>query len=100
MKVAMFKRLGEWSYDTVAGDELEGCGDFVRITEYVDVEFPPLESARVVEKQLEALDKAEQEVRSKFEGALCQIERQRQELRAITYVPATRTDGSVDEYLQ
>lgn len=100
MRVAMFKRLVEPSYDTVAGDALEGCADFVRTTEYVEVEFPPLESARVVEKQLEALDKAEQEVRNKFESALRQIERQRQELRAITYVPERRTDGSVDEYLQ
>lgn len=88
MKVAIFKRLGEYGYDTVSDDGLENCKEYVRTSEYVDVDFPPLESKEVVEKQLSALDAAEAELRSKFQDALNAIESHRQELRAISYKPA------------
>ena len=102
MKVAKFKRLGEGAFETIIDEEspLATLDCYVRLTEWVDVEFRPLRDEAIVEKQLNALEKAEAELRTKFELALGEIERQRQELRAITYVPATRTDGSVDEYLQ
>lgn len=63
------------------------CG-YVRISEFVEVEFPPLKDQVIVEKQIAALDKAETELRTKFQAALNGIEQQRQELRAITYTPA------------
>ena len=102
MKIAKFKRLGENSFETILDDSspLANFDSYIRLTEWLDVEFQSLNDDAIVEKQLNALDKAETELRGKFQGALNEIERQRQDLRAITYVPATRTDGSVDEYLQ
>jgi hypothetical protein len=85
MKIARFKYIGDYSYDTVASDELEDSKSYVRTSEYVEVEFPPLKSDEVVQRQLEALERVEDELRGKFQTALNQINRQREELRAITY---------------
>jgi hypothetical protein len=85
MKIAKYKRLGEYGYETVSDDGLENCADYVRVSEFVDIEFPPLESKEVIQRQLEALDRTESEVRSRFQEALNSIEHQRAELRAITY---------------
>jgi hypothetical protein len=88
MKIAMFKRLGEHSYESVQTSDFETIKGFIRLTEYVEVEFHPLRDETVVEKHLKALDDAESEVRIRFQQALQDIEQQRQELRAITYTPA------------
>jgi len=90
MKIALFKRLGDHSYETIKGPEWEGIGfdEYIRISEYIEVEFPPLADDSIVEKQLAALDKAEQQLRNKFQEALNGIERHREELRAITYQAA------------
>lgn len=89
MKLAIFKRVDPaLSYETVKGESYEEDSGFVRISEYVEVEFPPLSSGEVVQKQLEILDKAEGELRSKFQQALAGIQQSRQELLALTYQPA------------
>jgi hypothetical protein len=85
MKIAKYKRLGEYGYETVSDEGLENCADYVRVSEFVDIEFPPLESNEVIQRQLNALDRAENEVRAKFQDMLNSIEQQRAELRAITY---------------
>jgi hypothetical protein len=87
VRLAKFKRLGEHPFECVQSDIMDGCVGYVRISEYVDVEFPPLREAAVIEKHLEQLDNAEAEIRTKFQLALNSIEQQRQELRAITYRP-------------
>jgi hypothetical protein len=87
MKIATYKHIGEHTYETVSDDSLEGCREYVRTSEYVDVQFPPLQSDEVVQRQLDALEQAETELRSKFQAALDRIERSRSELRAITYTP-------------
>lgn len=85
MKVAKFKYIGTHSFETISDDELEGADTYVRLSEYVDVEFPPRADEAVVDQHLEVLDRAESELRSKFQVALDSIEKQRAELRAITY---------------
>lgn len=90
MKIARFKRLGEHSFETIGTEDgIGGIKHYVRLSEYVDVEFPPLQDQAVIEKHIEALDAAESEVRARFQQTLNEIERQRQELRAITYRPAS-----------
>ena len=91
MKLAVFKSIEPGSlygWETVQGEGHEKLDRYIRISEYVVVEFPPLKGDEVVQKQLSALDKAEGELRGRFQAALGQIEQQRQELRAITYRPA------------
>lgn len=85
MKIARFKRLGEHSFECVQTEDFETIKGYIRLTEYVDVDFPPLRDDAVVEKHLKALDDAEADVRTRFQQALNEINNQRQELRAITY---------------
>lgn len=90
MKLAVFKNIELGSlhgWETVGTDNYEQVDRYIRVSEYVDVEFPPLKGEEVVQKQLTALDKAEGELRGRFQAALNQIEQQRQELRALTYRP-------------
>jgi hypothetical protein len=86
-KLALFKNL-KHGHESVCDEIFDTFHDYVRLTEFVEVNFPPLNSEEVVEKQLKALDSAEHDVRTRFQEALNEIERQRQELRAITYTPA------------
>jgi len=89
MKIALFKNAGyELATPVPAGGWMEGDKIFIRISEYVDVEFPPISDGEIIQKRLDALDHAETELRTKFQDALGGIERQRQELRAITLQPA------------
>lgn len=89
MKIATYRYMGTAGYDTVSDDSLDGVRDYVRTSEYVDVTFPPLAEKEVVAKQLSALDAAEAELRNKFQEALNGLDRRREELRAITYTPAS-----------
>lgn len=90
MKIARFKRLGEGSFETY-GEEgcfMERHDAYIRLTEYAEVEFQPLCSEEVVQKQLDALAGAETELRNRFQDALNSIEQQRANLLAIAYFPA------------
>lgn len=86
MKVAKYKYIGTHSYETVSDDGLDGVDTYVRISEFVDVEFQPRAEDAVIDQHLSKLDEAEQELRTKFQDALNSIERQRAELRALTHV--------------
>lgn len=85
-KLAIFKQLDR-GYESVCNERFDTFEDYVRLTEFAEVEFRPLAGDEVVQKQLNALDRAEGELRNKFQAALNTIEQQRQELRAITYRP-------------
>lgn len=93
MKIARFRRVGVdalCQYETFkTEEEAKYIGeDFVQISGYVEVEFPPLTDESIVAQHLSVLDKAESALRNKFQAALSGIEQQRAELRAITFRPA------------
>jgi hypothetical protein len=96
-KVALFQRVGSDSWFSVWYADVEQSDDdadesqpdgYVRISQYVVVEFPPLEGDVVVEKQLQQLDRAEQEARVELQQKLNQINDVRQKLLALTFRPA------------
>lgn len=90
MKIAKFKRLGEHGGGEYYGEEdcfMERLDNYVRITEYAEVEFKPLNSDVVVQKQLDALAGAEKELRNRFQQALSSIEQERANLLALAYFP-------------
>lgn len=85
MKIAIFKNL-EHGFETVHNDGLELSATYVRVTDYVDIDFPRLsDSVVVVEAQIAALNKAETELRSKFQHRLGEIDSARANLRAMTH---------------
>jgi hypothetical protein len=89
MKIAKYKRMGESSFETYGeeGSFMEHHEGYVRLTEYADVEFVPLRSEDVVQKQLDALAGAEKELRNQFQQALNSIEQERSNLLALAYFP-------------
>lgn len=94
MKIAIFKRIAEksaYEYETVGKPSYEEDPIFVRISEYVDVEFPPRAKDEVVQTQLAALETAEKAARTKFQEVLNSIEQRRDELKAITHQPESGT---------
>lgn len=82
-KIALFKT----SYGSIleAGDYFDDHTDYVRISEYKEIEFTPLSQYAIIEKQCEALDKQEQSVMAEYENKLTDIRRRKSELLAITF---------------
>lgn len=87
-KLAIYKRIGECSFITVCDADFDRMGDYVRLTEHVEVEFPILQDDAIIQKHLEALDRVEGEITKQYFGKLAEIKQQKEELRAITYQPA------------
>lgn len=87
LKLAIFKNVGEAPFTCVQGPVFETMSHYVRLTEYVQVEFPPLQDHAIIQKHLEALDKAEVAITQRYFEKLAEIKQQKEELRAITYQP-------------
>jgi len=88
MRIAAFKMPGrDWVtyYDEPMGASMVQHSGYVRISEFVDVTFPPLPVDVVVESQLTALASAEQELRNQFQTKLDQIQSERAKLLALTH---------------
>lgn len=89
MKVALFKSTEySWATPIPSEETLENCETYVRVSEYAEVDFPPLSNDIVIQQQLDALDRTEQQLRLKFQERLDTINNQRAELQSLTYIPA------------
>jgi hypothetical protein len=86
-KLAIFKNIGESPFVCVSESMFDKIPGYVRLTEYVEVEFPPLQDHAVIAKHLEALDRAEAAVTKRYFETLADLKQQKEELRAITYNP-------------
>jgi len=84
MKIAKYKCLehGFITYDI--DDELEDLAGFIRLTEFAEVEFVDLPTEETVPKEVEALEKAKNEARIKFQGVINDIDEKISKLLAIT----------------
>lgn len=56
---------------------------YVRVSEFVEVTFPPLAQDTVIQQQLAVLDEAERKARVDFQQLLDQITNARQQLLAL-----------------
>lgn len=62
--------------------------DYVRLTEYVEVDYPDLPADSIIATQLDQLQAMENEINLKAATALAEVQRRRQELLAITHAPS------------
>lgn len=89
MKIAKFQRIGRPDWTAVFEGHADGTDQlidtFVRISEYVDVQFPPRPPEEVVPAQIAALDAKEKELRGEFLAKLNDIAEQRARLKALTH---------------
>jgi len=83
VKIAIFKHQYGTTVAESIFDDIEG---YVRISEYVDIDFPMLPPSETVEAELAALDKAESKLRMQFQEKLDEIKTSRANLRALTFV--------------
>jgi len=82
MKIAEFKSL-EHGFICVADNSLEECTNFVRLSEYVEVEFTKLPNECVIRPQIEALETQRTELQAKTQLQLTDIDRKINELTAL-----------------
>ena len=89
MKIAKFQRIGHTDWFHVMEARADGSDPlqdtFVRVSEYVEVDFPPRPAEEVVPAQLATLDKAETELRAQFQAKLQEIAEQRAKLLCLTH---------------
>lgn len=90
--VALFQSVGISDWTTVwwaqpgkTDDEADASqpDGYVRISPYIEIEFPALSQDTVVEKQLGQLAKAEAKLRTEFQTSLNNISDLRQKLLAL-----------------
>jgi len=68
----------------ITEDEAKFSSNKIRLSEYVDVEFPPRAAEEVVPEQIAAIDAQLAEVADKFGKALAELKARKAELLAIT----------------
>lgn len=99
MKIALFKDVKyDWTTATpwTAEDDESPLSGYTRVSEIVDVEFPPLSKDEVVRQSLDCLDEQEKTIRNDFQKALDGLNNRRAELQSLTFVPAARA-SVIDE---
>jgi hypothetical protein len=91
MKIALFKNVG---FDSISifepskylpDEEKEAytLPGYVRISEWIDVDFPPLSTDEVVQSQIKVIDEAEQRARDLFHEQLERFKGMRANLLAL-----------------
>lgn len=92
IKLAVFRNIEPGGcldgYETIDGENFENATHYVRISEYVEVEFQKLKDELVIDKYINALDRAETQIRLDFQKKLDEISGQRASLMALAYFPA------------
>jgi hypothetical protein len=84
IKLAIFKSKDS-EFITVIDEIAEYWEDYVRISEYVEVEFPDREKAECVKEEITILDKMADEIRAKATEGLNNINRRKEELLALEH---------------
>ena len=91
MKIAKFQRIGDTNWFAVFEPHADGSDpcteNYVRLSEYVDVDFPPRAPEEIVPAQLAAIDKAEKEARAEFQLKLNAFAEARANALALTHTP-------------
>jgi hypothetical protein len=85
-RLAVYKRnvSNDWSYYTVGlDDHHKDDPSSARVSDFLEVEFPPLPVQEQVENQLACLNSAEEVLRAKFAAALDSIINERQKLLSL-----------------
>lgn len=94
MKIALYKSV---QYGNVSADIvntwMESNGQYIRISEPVDVQFPPRENREVIELQVAALTKSAAEIEAKAYDAVQNIKARIRELQCLP-APVDQEDGA------
>lgn len=84
MKIALFKNI-EFGFDLILSKSMENYEGHIRISEYIDPDFPPRSDADIVTEQISAMKSAKAEILAEAQNRATEIDRQIGELLAITH---------------
>ncbi len=82
MKLAIFKSI-EHGFNTIDDEDFESINRYVRISEFVDVEFPLLPKGDLVVKEVSLLREAKKKIQAETEIKLNNVDRKIGELLAL-----------------
>src|SRR4051812_31587780 len=99
MQIALFQSIDSPQYVSVWNapvgiysskePDLKYCpAGYVRVSEWIEVEFPPLESAEVIAAQVAEVNKMREKVVAEFTAKLSGIDAYLANLRAVTHQPS------------
>lgn len=90
MKIAAYKAYGAENASLYeATDWREGSSDYIRMTEIVEVDIPPLPPEATVPLELAVIDAEEKHLLAKHLTALNELNTRRANLLALTHQVAT-----------
>lgn len=89
MKIAMFRNI-ECGFKTIDHKSLESLGDYIRLTEYVDVEFKSLDHGDVVAKEIAILRDVKKKIQAQTELKLQSVDQKIGDLLAL---PSAMAEG-------
>ena len=84
MKYAIFK-CQKYQYETIDNKHFEKVSGYIRMSEYVDVEFPPLPDEEVIPLEIAALDKERDDELAKHLTKLENIAERKSKLLALPH---------------
>jgi hypothetical protein len=85
VRLAVFKSVDCTDSETFLESWAENWDSYIRISEYVAVEFPEREKAEYIHEEIKALDKMADEIRTKATEGLNNINRRKEELLALEH---------------
>jgi hypothetical protein len=83
MKIALFDIGNGYRCEHIAAFSEIGYSSGVRLSEYIEVEFPPLKPEQVIPEQLAVIDRHIAQVTKEFTEKLNELKTQRANLLAI-----------------
>ena len=81
-RLAIFKDV-KYGYNAYAESGLDLSTDYVRLSEYVDVDFPMLPPEEIASKEIAMLDWLSDDVREKFNDDQAEINRKKEAIITI-----------------
>lgn len=84
MKCALYKSPGEYGHMIVSESSRYFDENYTRISEDVDIDFPPLSQATIVNSEIAVLDIKRAELVTEFTQKLNTIDRRKSDLLALT----------------
>lgn len=88
IRLAAFNRPGQWSYDLVMGADADPA-QYIRLSEFVDVEFPPRETDQVIGEKVQHINEEIAEATETFTRKVQELHQAKAELLALTHEQAT-----------
>jgi len=88
MKIAIFRNI-QYDFESTLGETMEGDDDYIRLTEYVDIEFVRLDNSDVAAREIAILNGVKKNIQAQAELKLGEIDRRIGDLLALPQAPAS-----------